>query len=80
MKYQPLTCTIQIKSITDVYEKLYFVFALGAVADFGSKNCQDTTKADARNTLELTTKTAIEPNACYALFFLLIICELKNNL
>lgn len=42
------------------------VFALGAVADFGAKNFQHTTKADARHTLELTTKTAIEPNACYA--------------
>lgn len=40
------------------------VFALGAVADFGAKNCQTTTKANARHTLELTTKTAIEPNAC----------------
>ena len=40
------------------------VFALGAVAEFGAKNFQPTTKADARYTLELTTKTAIEPNAC----------------
>ncbi len=40
------------------------VFALGAVAEFGAKNFQPTTKADARHTLELTTKTAIEPNAC----------------
>ena len=43
------------------------VFALGAVADFGAKICQVTTKADARHNAELTTKTAIEPNACYAL-------------
>ena len=42
-------------------------FALGAVADFGAKNCQVTTKADARHNVELITKTAIEPNACYAL-------------
>ena len=41
------------------------VFALGAVADFGAKNFQSTTKADARHNVELTTKTAIEPNACY---------------
>lgn len=43
------------------------VFALGAVADFGVKNFQATTKADARQNVQLTTKTAIEPNACYAL-------------
>jgi hypothetical protein len=48
----------------------YNVFALGAVADFGAKNFQHTTKADARHTLELTTKTAIEPNACYSQCFL----------
>jgi len=48
----------------------YNEFALGAVADFGARNCQTTTKADARHTLKLTTKPAIEPNACYALFFL----------
>ena len=40
------------------------VFALGAVADFGTKTCQVTTKADAMHNVELTTKTAIEPNAC----------------
>ena len=43
------------------------VFALGAVADFGAKNCQVTTKADARHNVQLTTEPAIEPNACYAL-------------
>ena len=43
------------------------VVALGAVADFRAKSCQVTTKADARHNVELTTKTAIEPNACYAL-------------
>jgi len=37
------------------------------VADFGAKSCQVTTKADARQNAELPTKTAIEPNACYAL-------------
>lgn len=41
------------------------VLALGAVADFGAKSCQVTTKADTRHNVELTTKTAIEPNACY---------------
>ena len=40
------------------------VFALGAVADFGAKICQVTTKADARHNIELITKPAIEPNAC----------------
>ena len=30
-------------------------FALGAVADFGARNCQTTTKADARCNVELTT-------------------------
>ena len=45
------------------------VFALGAVADFGAKNFQTTTKAVARHNVELTTKTAIEPNACYRLPF-----------
>jgi hypothetical protein len=45
------------------------VFALGAVADFGAQNCQYTTKADARHNIELTTKTAIEPNACYSQCF-----------
>ena len=44
-------------------------FALGAVADFGAKNFQSTTKADARHDVELTTKTAIEPNACYSQCF-----------
>lgn len=29
-------------------------FALGAVADFGARNCQTTTKADARCNVELT--------------------------
>ena len=43
----------------------YNVVALGAVADFGAKSCQVTTKADARCNVELTTKTAIVPNACY---------------
>lgn len=42
----------------------YNVFAFGAVADFGAKNCQVTTKADAMHNVELTNKTAIEPNAC----------------
>lgn len=45
----------------------YNVVALGAVADFGAINCQPTTKADARQNAELPTKTAIEPNTCYAL-------------
>lgn len=48
------------------------VFALGAVADFGVKICQVTAKADARNNVELTAKTAIEPNACYALVAVLL--------
>jgi len=48
------------------------VFALGAVADFGAENYQVTTKADARHNVELTTKTAIEPNACYALVAVLL--------
>jgi hypothetical protein len=39
--------------------------ALGAVADFGARNCQFTTKAYARHKAQLTTKPAIEPNACY---------------
>ena len=39
------------------------VFALGAVADFGAKNCQVTTKADARHNVQLTTEPAIEPIA-----------------
>lgn len=46
------------------------VLALGAVADFGVENRQFTTKADAMHNVELTTKTAIEPNACYRLFYL----------
>ena len=33
----------------------YNEFALGAVADFGARNCQTTTKADARCNVELTT-------------------------
>lgn len=40
------------------------VFALGAVADFGAKNFQSATKADARHNVELTTKPAIELNSC----------------
>lgn len=51
----------------------YNVLALGAVADFGAKNCQVTTKADAMHNAELTTKTAIEPNACYKQPFIQII-------
>ena len=54
------------------------MFALGAVADFGAKNCQVTTKADARHNVELTTKTAIEPNACYALVAVLL-AETSNE-
>jgi len=45
---------------------------LGAVADYGAINCQVTTKADASHNVELTTKTAIEPNACYALVAVLL--------
>lgn len=41
------------------------VVALGAVAVFGAWNCQHTTKADARHKAQLSTKPAIEPNACY---------------
>ena len=40
-------------------------FALGAVAVFGARKCQYTTKADARHKAQLSTKPAIEPNACY---------------
>ena len=40
------------------------VLALGAVADFGAKNCQYTTKVDARFNIQLTISPAIEPNAC----------------
>lgn len=54
------------------------VFALGAVADFGAKNCQATSKADARHNVELITKTAIEPNVCYMPPFLLITFYLKT--
>lgn len=39
-------------------------FGLGEVADFGTKTCQVITKTDAMHNVELTTKTAIEPNAC----------------
>lgn len=55
--------------ICGTYSISHNVFALGAVADFGAKNCQYTTKADARCNVELTTKTAIEPNACYQQLF-----------
>jgi hypothetical protein len=41
------------------------VVALGAVAVFGARDCQYTTKADARHKSQLSTKPAIEPNACY---------------
>ena len=43
------------------------VVALGAVAVFGARNCQFTTKADARHNVRLTTEPAIEPNASYLL-------------
>ena len=43
------------------------VVALGAVSVFEALNCQFTTKADARHKAQLSTKPAIEPNACYAL-------------
>ena len=46
------------------YKVTYNVFALGAVADFGAKTCIVTIKADAMHNVELTTKPAIEPNAC----------------
>ena len=42
---------------------------LDAVADLGVQNRQYTTKVDARQNVELTNKNAIEPNACYLLFF-----------
>ena len=48
------------------------VFALGAVADFGAKNFQTTTKADAMHNVGFSTKTAIEPNPCYALVAVLL--------
>ena len=38
--------------------------ALGAVAEFGAQNCQNTTEVDARQNVQLTTSPAIEPNAC----------------
>jgi hypothetical protein len=44
--------------------------ALGAVADFGAKYCQFTTKVDAMYNVQLTTSPAIEPNACYHQCFL----------
>ena len=43
--------------------------ALGAVADFGAQNCQYTTIVDAWQNIQLTTSSAIEPNACYGLGF-----------
>lgn len=59
------SCTkVQSKDVSPIAGN---VFALGAVADFGAVNCQATTKVDARHDAELTTKPAIEPNACYAL-------------
>jgi hypothetical protein len=39
------------------------------VADFGAKNFQPTTTADARHNVQLTTSPAIEPNACYSQCF-----------
>lgn len=48
------------------------VLALGAVADFGVQNCQNTTKVDARRSVQLTTSPAIEPNACYGQVYFLL--------
>ena len=50
--------------MSGVFKVTANVFALGAVADFGAKSCQVTTKADARHNVELTTETDIDPNAC----------------
>jgi len=36
---------------------------LAAVGEFGTQNCQYTTKVDARQNVQLTTLPAIDPNA-----------------
>src|SRR5690606_28311285 len=50
------------------------VLALGAVADFGTQNCQYTTKVDARQNVQLTTEPAFLQNRCYKLPFCLSWC------
>jgi hypothetical protein len=40
------------------------VLALGAVADFGAQNCQNSIKVGGRYNVQLTTSPAIEPNVC----------------
>ena len=47
----------------------YNCLALGAVEDFGERNCQYTTKVDAKENAQLAKSPAIEPNACYGLAF-----------
>mgnify|MGYP003478766717 CR=1 FL=1 len=68
--------------MSGVFKVTANVFALGAVADFGAKSCQVTTKADAMYNVELSTITAIEPNACYMLIFIhfkiLKQCQIQN--
>jgi len=41
------------------------VLALGEEADFEALYCQPSTKADARQNVQLTTEPAFLPNACY---------------
>jgi len=36
--------------------------AIGEVADFGAQNCENSTKFDARQNVQLSTTPAIEPN------------------
>ena len=59
------------------FKVAYNVFALGAVADFGAKNCQATTKADARHDAELTTTPPLLAMCCYTLY-VLIFCALAK--
>lgn len=64
-KKQGLRLSVQNNLVNAVGRLSANVLALGAVADFGVENRQFTTKADAMHNVELTTKPAIEPNACY---------------
>jgi len=57
---------------TWIYFKLaHNGLALGEEADFEALNCQSSTKVDTWYNVQLTTKPAFLPNACYGMVFCL---------
>jgi len=53
-----------IKYIRNFLLLAHNVLALGAVADFGTQNCQPSTTFDRSTALDLTTSAPIAANGC----------------